>query len=51
MSNLKVQRQAFRAAMNKQRHLVPGEDATRANLGEAFPPLPVALEGCGLAAT
>ncbi len=35
MSDLKVQRQAFRAAMNEHRHLVPGEDATRGNLGEA----------------
>ena len=35
MSDLKVQRQAFRAAMNEHRQLVPGEDATRGNLDEA----------------
>jgi hypothetical protein len=37
MSDLKVQRQAFRAAMNEHRQLVPGDDATRGNLGEASP--------------
>jgi hypothetical protein len=37
MSDLKVQRQAFLAAMNEHRQLVPGEDATRGNLGEASP--------------
>jgi hypothetical protein len=37
MSDLKFQRQAFRAAMNEHRQLVPGEDATRAKLGEASP--------------
>jgi hypothetical protein len=37
MSDLKVQRQAFHAAMNEHRQLVHGEDATRANLGEASP--------------
>ena len=37
MSDLTVQRQAFRAAMNEHRQPVPGEDATRANLGEASP--------------
>jgi TrwC relaxase/AAA domain len=36
-SDLKVQRQAFRAAMNEHRRLVPGEDATRGNPGEASP--------------
>lgn len=35
--DLKFQRQAFRAAMNRQGQLVPGEDATRANPGEASP--------------
>ena len=37
IGDLTVQRQAFRAAMNEHRQLVPGEDATRANLGEASP--------------
>jgi hypothetical protein len=37
MSDLKVQQQAFRAAMNEHRQLVHGEDATRGNLGEATP--------------
>ena len=37
MGDLTVQRQAFRAAMNEQGQPVPGEDATRANLGEASP--------------
>jgi hypothetical protein len=37
MSDLEVQRQAFRAAMNEYRQLVPGEDATRSNPGEASP--------------
>jgi conjugative relaxase-like TrwC/TraI family protein len=37
IGELKVQRQAFRAAMNEQRQRVPGEDATRANPGEASP--------------
>ena len=37
MSDLTVQRQAFRAAMNEHRQRVPGEDATRANPGEASP--------------
>ena len=32
-----VQRQAFRAAMNEHRQLVPGEDATSGNLVEASP--------------
>jgi len=35
--DLTVQRQAFRAAMNEHRQLVSGEDATRANPGEASP--------------
>ena len=39
MSDLTVQRQAFRAAMNEHRQLVPGEDATRAKPGEASPAL------------
>jgi hypothetical protein len=37
MGDLTVQRQAFRAPMNEQGQLVPGEDVTRANLGEASP--------------
>ena len=37
MSGLTVQRQAFRAAMNEKGQLVPGQDVTRANLGEASP--------------
>ena len=37
MRDLTVQRQAFRAAMNEHRQLVPGEDAARGNLGEASP--------------
>jgi hypothetical protein len=37
MSDLKVQRQAFRAAMNEHRKPVTGEDATRGNLDEASP--------------
>jgi hypothetical protein len=37
MGDLTVQRQAFRAAMNEHRQLVPGKDVTRANLGEASP--------------
>jgi hypothetical protein len=37
MGELKVQRQAFRAAMNEHRQLVHGEDATHGNLGEASP--------------
>ena len=37
MSDLTVQRQAFRAAMNEHWQPVPGEDPTRANLGEASP--------------
>ena len=37
MSELTVQRQAFRAAMNEYRQLVPGEDAARGNPGEASP--------------
>ena len=37
MSDLTVQRQAFRAAMNEYRQLVPGEDATRGSPGEASP--------------
>jgi hypothetical protein len=35
MGDLTVQRQAFRAAMNKQGQRVPGEDVTRANPGKA----------------
>ena len=37
MSELKVRRQAFRAAMYEHRQLVPGEDATRGNPGETSP--------------
>jgi hypothetical protein len=37
MGDLTVQRPAFRAAMNEHRQLVPGEEATRGNLGEASP--------------
>ena len=37
MSDLKVQRQAFRAAMNEHRQLFPGEDATPGNPLEATP--------------
>ena len=36
-SDLKVQRQTFRAAINEHRQLVPGEDVTRVNPGEASP--------------
>ena len=37
MGDLKFQRRAFRAAMNEHRQLVPGEDATQANPGDASP--------------
>jgi hypothetical protein len=37
MGDLTVQRQAFRPAINEHRQLVPGEDVTRTNLGEASP--------------
>ena len=36
-ASLRLQQYAFRAAMNEHRQLVPGEDATRANPGEASP--------------
>jgi hypothetical protein len=36
-SDLKVQQQAFHAAMNEHRQLVTGEDTTRDNPGEASP--------------